>query len=193
MEVFEANSSAIVSKRALAALAQIDIVETSESYLFNDVATIRELQSFCSVVAPSAGQAKSIYDMLVWPIKARRTSLEQLHRSDLFLTANCGVNKALEAQFKLRSKRDVTFDLTVNSSAIHLASALNATYFPFYAEDGYTDKPYAEAMGRLLNFYKLFSTANIKSLAELDKDVQSGVQQVSPIEIMEFNEYVPNH
>lgn len=190
-EVFEANPTAVISKRALAALEQIDIVEISDSYFFNDVDTIRELQSLCSIVSPNSEKAKFLYEMLVWPIKARRTSFEQLHRAELFLTSSFGVNKAIEGQYKLKSKRDVTFDLTVNSSPIHLASALNATYFPFTAEDGYTDKPYAEAMGKLLNFYKLFSPANIRSLVGMDKNLHSGIQPILPIEIMEFNEYIP--
>ena len=189
-EVYEASPSSVISRKALATLQQIDIVEISDGYFFNDVDTIRELQNFCLMVAKNSDQAKSIYDMLVWPIKARRNSFDQLNRSELFMTSTFGVNTALENHFKLNSKRDISFDLTVNSSAIHLASALNATYFPFYAEDGYTDKPYAEVMGRLLNFYKLFSPANIRSLLKSNELLASGVQPIAPIEIMEFNKYV---
>lgn len=191
-EIYAANPNSVITRRALATLQQIDIVELSDNYILNDLSIIKELKNFC-VIAHDITKInpKLMYEMLVWPIKARRNSFESLNNSGLFSMSSFGVNTAVEKRISEAVNKDLSFEFTVNSPSIHLANSLNATYFPFKAKDGYSDSFYANIMGELLNFYKSATTKNIKSFIENKKKINSGILPISPIEVIEINDYLP--
>lgn len=74
-EAYAANPNGVILRRAISALHQIDLVEMSDNYILNDPNILRELMPFCEAAAKiSNTKASYFYDMLVWPIKARRQS-----------------------------------------------------------------------------------------------------------------------
>lgn len=191
-EIYEANPNAVISRRALATLQQIDIVEMSDNYLLNDIAALSELKKSCQILGElTKMNPKFIYDLLVWPIRARRNSFEQLNSAGLFSMPTFGVNTAVERRISEAVKQDLSFEFTVNASSIHLANSLNATYFPFIAKDGYTDTFYANIMGEMLNFYKNANSKNIKSFIESKQKINSGILPINPIDLIEINDYIP--
>ncbi|HCR52858.1 MAG TPA: hypothetical protein PLM56_05685 [Cyclobacteriaceae bacterium] len=191
-EIYEVDPNALITRRALSTLQQIDLVEVSDNYLFNDINIIRELHNFCEIIGSSLKtNPKAIYDLLVWPISARRQSFEHLEGSGILTMGAFGVNKAIEKQMQVKGKRDVTFDFMVNAHSIHLAHALNAIYFPFTAEDGYNNSSYTEVMGNLLNFYKNATPGNIKQFIEHKRTDPTGTKSIQIIDAIEVNNYMP--
>lgn len=84
----------------------------------------------------------------------------------------------------------MSFEFIVNSPAIHLANSLNATYFPFQSEGGYTDQYFANVMGDQLNFYKTATLQNMASFIESRNEISSGVVPINPIDIIHVNDYI---
>lgn len=191
IEAFAANPNGVITRRAISALHQIDLVEMSDNYILNDIKILKELKPFCQI----AGEVmkvdpKFFYDLLVWPIKARRDAFEPLLISGASSTSVYGVNNIIEKRISESVNRDLSFEFTVNASSIHLANSLNATYFPFRSEDGYSDQYYANVMGDLLNFYKSATTQNIASFIESKDKFNSGVIPINPIDIIQVNDFI---
>jgi len=188
-EVYEANPLAVISRRALAALLQIDLVATADNYLFNDPQVLPQLRELCQIGQQVNGlDANYLYETLIWPIKARRRSFEPLERAGIFSTAAFGVNDFLQPHISQLVKKDLNFEFVTSASAIHLANALNATYFPFKEEEtGYSDATYAAIMGDSLNFYKSATLEGIKDFAASATKIKAGVSPISPIDVIEIS------
>jgi len=191
VEAYSVNPNAVITRRALAVLQQIDLVEMSDNYLLNDPKILKELVPIFMHVAKNLNlDSKFLYETLLWPIKARRKSFEHLFIKGIFGTASFGVNNAIETKYSELAGHDLSFDFTVNSSTIHLASSLDATYFPFKSENGYSDQFYANAMGDLLNFYKNANITNLNSYLENKEQAHKGVIQINPIDVIHINNYI---
>ncbi len=80
----------------------------------------------------------------------------------------------------------------MNSNTIHVAHALDATYFPYYIEGGpYTDHPYALLMGSLLNFYKNMNYEHLTSSVKLLEQKEEGNPTINLLAIFDVNAYIP--
>lgn len=190
-EIYAANPNAVITRRALAMLQQIDIVEMSDQYMLKDIEIIKELRKFCEIIGEATKMnPKFIYDLFVWPIRARRDSFEKLNNAGIFSIPAFGVNKAIEKQISDAVKKDLSFEFTTSASSIHLANSLNATYFPFKAQGGYSDAFYANVMGEMLNFYKSANLKTIKSYIDAKDKINAGILPIDPIDIIEINDYI---
>lgn len=189
-EVYAIDSNAVITRRALSCLQQIDLVEKSNNYIFNDVQSINDIKKFTIAIAEKLNKdPKLLFDTIVWPIKALRNSFEVLNNSGLLSASVYGVNKILQKGASDAFKKDLEFEYTVNSPSIHLAHSLNATYFPFRAEN-YSDEFYASTMGTMLNFYKNATPNNLKSFIQNDNQVKTGVPIINPIELIDVNDFI---
>ena len=190
-EAYAANPSAVISRRAIAALHQIDLVEMSDNYILNDADILQELKPFCEMASKITGtEANYFYEWLVWPIKARRKSFDYLLSGGAFHTGAYGVNNTVEKRLSDAVKRDLSFDFIINAPAIHLANSLNATYFPFHSESGYSDQSFANVMGDQLNFYKSATSRNIAAFMENKEQIKSGVIPINPIDVIHVNDFI---
>lgn len=190
-EAYAARPEAVITRRALATLQQADIAEVSDNYIFNDQQLIEMLLPTVLEAAKQQGvDPKFLYEMILWPIKARRKSFLALQQKGIFSTAVFGINNAVEKKVSDTYGKDLSFEFTVNSSAIHLASALDATYFPFKTDKGYTDLFYASLMGDFLNFFKSASFSSLGSYMESNEERDNGVVPINPIDIITVNDYI---
>jgi len=191
-EIYKINPTAIISRRGVSCLQQIDIVEMANNYIFNDYDIINEIKVFCELLSQKSpkGDTKLLYDTLVWPVRALRNSFDTINFSGIHSTSVYGVNNIISKISSEVHNQDLEFEFVTNASPIHLSSALNAIYFPFKTPDGYSDVYYATAMGRLLNFYKNATEQNIKAFSQFDKTIETGVSEINPIDIIELNDYV---
>lgn len=189
--VYEANPKAVITRRAVSCLQQIDIVGLSDNYLLNEVSIVKELKHLCNIVNNKTNlKSTQLYDILVWPIRARRNSFENLTNSGLFGTSSFGVNLAIENEISRQLNKDLSFEFTINSPNIHLASSLNAVYFPYVTKEGYSDYIYSNIMGELLSFYKNSTINNIKSYIDNKNEINSGILPISLIDLIETNEFI---
>ena len=191
-EVYEAQPTAVITRRALAALLQIDLVETADNYLLNTPSLLPELRALSGLLGEKLQlDATYLYESLSWPIRARRQSFEALNANGIYSTAAFGVNTFLEPFIKRATSRDLGLEFNVAAANIHLANALNATYFPHATPNGaFSDQVFASIMGEALNFYKNSTADRFKSLVDSKQEVVSGVLPINPIKVFEINSYV---
>lgn len=182
-EIYKTSPNSIVSARALSALQQIDIVEISDNYLFNDEQSLKEIQILCEATSKVANiDARSMYEALVWPIKARRNSFNSVHASKSLVVPGYGIHNSIQDRISQVAKKDLSLECIIASSSIHLSNALNATYFPFKDSSGFSDYYYANVMGTMLNFYKNATSDRLASFIDSREEINSGVLPINPIE-----------
>ena len=190
-EIYQVAPHSVITRRAIAALQQIDLIEMSDNFLLKDPALLRETKKFCELAAPVIGYDSQIYyEMLSWPIKARRNSFETLHRKGSFGTANYGVNNFVSKIVEQRLGKSYDFEFTISAANIHFAHALNATYYPYQSEHQFSDAYFAHLMGIYLNMFKLSTPENIGLLSRDDSAPITPIQ-LNPIDIIEIDNYVP--
>ncbi|WP_299268514.1 hypothetical protein [uncultured Psychrosphaera sp.] len=193
-EAYSENPSSVVSRRALAALAAIDLVELNESYIFSDPELNKYIYPLLKEISElTQTSVETISNYLLWPKHALRTSLDTLNQSGPMGIARYGVNKPIiDSWPKTKDKEKYEFEFVVNSDQIHLAHALDATYFPFYIDgDKYTDHPYALMMGGLLNFYKSASYEALSQTFDVKEMKRINNPSLSLISTFDINDYIP--
>ena len=189
-EIYKANPNAIISRRAIAALNQIDIVEISDNYLFNSETGIKEIKELCEATSNITSiDRKLLYELLVWPIKARRTSFTGAHTSSMVAVPGYGVNNVIQDRVSKAANKDFSLEFMITAPAIHLANALNATYFPVRA-DGFTDYYFANVMGTYLNLYKNATISKLQSFIDSRSEINAGIPPINPIEIFDVNDHI---
>lgn len=190
--IYQVNKSAIVTRRALAALQQMDIIEMADNYALKGLEYHPDLIKLCGLIAQQHGSdASDLHKLLTWPMRALRGSFESLHFGGLLGASNFGVNEISEKLARQRLDRDLSFEFTITAPNIHLSHALNATYYPENRPDSFSDQYYAHVMGGYLNMFK---NASFQNLALLDKD--QGLEpahriRLDPLEVIEIDNYVP--
>lgn len=191
-ECYEANSNSVISKRAIAALHQVNIVDISSNYILHGTENMAELFELCKRLSPIIKVSdRMLFNLLIWPITALRSSFESLHRGGHFDVSNFGVNQIIEPRIVGPRKDEISFEFNIHSPNIHLAHSLNATYFPFNDENGYSDGLVSSILGELLNIYKNATASNISSDQKQSIITDPNVLKLNPMEIIELNDYIP--
>lgn len=191
-EIYSEKQDAVVSRRALSALCAIDLVDINRSYILSDPEIGRLayplLKEFASIMNKDVNAVSHI---LLWPKQALRMSFDSLNETGPMGIARYGVNKPIIENLPHQDSNAIEFEFTVNSDRIHLAYALDATYFPFFTKDNvYTDHPYSLMMGNLLNFYKSASINYLGQALGL-RDISSEKNpSLDLISLFEINDYV---
>ena len=191
-EVFQTNNNSIISRLGVSALCATNLVEMNKAYVFSAPELREHLLPMISAISEVTKKPfKKLADFMLWPQFALRSSFETLSRSGPMAISRYGVNNLTEGLFPQADQKAMEFEFTVNSSPIHIAHALDATYFPFFTDKNkYTDHPYALVMGQFLNFFQ--ST----TFERLDQRVQNEVTMWPPnlsmrlIDTFEINDYI---
>lgn len=192
-EIYQESPNGVVSRRALSALSAMDLVEINNSYMFSDPEMERLGQGLINEISSiNKVQPKILSDFLFWPKTALRSSIDTLNFSGPMRIANFGINKPIVNSLPEHGKKEVMeFEFVINSDQVHIANALDATYFPFFTNNNkYTDQPFAHIMGGALNFYKrldpnlmldVFNAEKYKNQSNLSLDL------ISIFEVNDFN------
>ncbi|NFT91128.1 hypothetical protein FDF86_01690 [Clostridium botulinum] len=160
MELYSHNPKSIISKRGINALMAMYFCDLEKKYLSNFGDSIDELLYIYKDLRISNDKSKNLLaEQLVWPIKAKIDSYELLNSYSPMRLSSIGVNKFFDLIDDGSSKyKNMKFELTSNSNSIHIATALQATYFPFTTrgKDGrtYSDGQVANILGNILNTYQ---------------------------------------
>lgn len=192
-EAFQTNPTSVISRRALSALCAIDLVDINNSYVFCDPELHRYIYPLVKEVAQLLQQDEDLVSkFLLWPKQALRSSLYMLNESGPMGISNYGVNKPLIQILPDRDKDKIEFEFIVNSDQIHLAHALDATYFPFFIDGKkYSDHPYAMMMGNLLNFFKKMNILNFNIANQANRFQFLNNPSINLISIFDINDYIP--
>lgn len=192
-EAFQTNQSSVVSRRALSALCAIDLVNINKSYIFNDSELEKDIFPLLIELSKVSNQSvELISNYLLWPKYALRTSFDALNQAGPMGIARYGVNKPIMESMHSLNKSDFEFEFMVHSQSIHLAHALDATYFPFFVNDGnYTDHPYVLMMGNMLNFFKTCNYDCLNEFHDLSLAKNNKNPSIQLISTFEINNYIP--
>lgn len=182
-ELFKINPYSVFSRRALSALIIADLVKINKETLFsNELLHLLKKDVLDSLNLPFVTTEK-IYDFLTWPKHALRQSL------NLFLTespariSNIGINRCVELPSEVPKSADFNFEFTMHAPFIHIASALDAYYFPS-GDKNYNPKLQVSLMYNILNLFKC------SSLEGLNRYISKFSMQKRPsIELLEVNSY----
>jgi len=156
--LYRVNSAGVVTRRGVNAIyaTYFRVLHNSSINMWSmyddSMATFEGLQG------SDIGQ--KISDIILWPYRALENSFECLSFYQPYKVASIGPNNLFMRDHE--NSVDVInakFELTVNTDTILLASALQATYFPFEqvsnkTGDVYSDAKATEVLGILLNHYR---------------------------------------
>ena len=191
-EVYQTNSTAVVSRRALSALCAMDLVEMNKSYLFSDPELTKILFPMMQEIVSITGQdIKTISNFLLWPKQALRVSLDALNEAGPMGISQYGVNQPIIKELSFKNKDAIEFEFIVHSEQIHLAHALDATYFPFFIDgQKYSDHPYALMMGNMLNYFKTTNIENLRSAFDVEYIQRRENFSLDLISSFDINDYI---
>lgn len=160
-EVFIHNEDSIITSKAMCCLLACDIVEMARPL---DNLNSDELSIIKEIFNSIGPKGNDFFNAVTWPLNAKNLCLELLNKEGVAGVNQLGITKQLYSELdKLDSGRAADIDLTliINSHNIFMASALNATYFPYFTGCG--DDFANNVLGTLLNQYKI-------SASRLDDD-----------------------
>lgn len=184
-EIYHTRPDAVISRRALAALQQIDIVDIADNYIFNDKDSLKEVMDFSKIIGTATdSNPQYIYNLIVWPLFAKRKSFNALNSAGYIGTSTFGVNNVLAPRIHEFTGKDLELEFQMASSAVHLSNALNASYFPYNDPSvSYTDAPFVRIMGDLLNFYRYANIDSLKTFLK-EKEAQSFQSAINPVDVI---------
>ena len=178
--LYQVNKNSVVSKRGINALMAMFYCELENNYLLFWQENKDALEYLCKECLKSTdSKAKILYDWLMWPIVAKQESYELFTSYSPLKLPSIGANKLFDniQHFAEKPNPNLDFELTVNSSAIHIATALKATYFPFAVKgsDGvaYSDVTVANIIGGILNAYQYTSDEQQNSIKKYGEILES--------------------
>lgn len=192
-EIYQTNNESVVNRRAIAALCAIDIVEMNDTYILNEPEISKNIFNLLLELSELMKlPTKLVSDLLYWPKIALRSSFETLSNSGPMAISRYGVNNTITNLLGIsNNNKELEFEFTVNSDQIHLAHALNATYFPFFIDNSkYSDHPYALLMGNMLNFYKTFNHKNVHETIEQFSLKAQGNPSIQLVNTFDIDDYI---
>ena len=196
-EIFQTNSLSVISRRALSVLCAVNLVEINRSYVFSDTDLQPNLFQVVRDIAELIHKDENLVaNYLLWPRRALRDSLDILNRTGPMGIPAFGVNQTINDSLKhiqmpQKDRGALQFEFDMHSTNIHLAHALDATYFPFVSpKEKYSDHPYTSMMGNLLDAYKLLTLENITDTNKRNPLI-TGNPSLNMVSIFEMNEYLP--
>lgn len=177
MEAYNHGNNSVISKRGINALIACYLAEVEKSYwsdypeyrkmIFNIYPYLKNLKD---------EKAEQLAKFIAWPFTAKLQSFKILNQCGPMAISNFGINTVIEELVHSMEKtNELSFEFVVNSSNIHIATALQATYFPFNEEGNgrkYSDSGVSTILANLLNSY-YYSSPNeieqIKRVSEISK------------------------
>ena len=184
--IYKMKPEAVLSRRLLSALIIADLVEMNNNCLISD--------ECLPVLSPDLfaglgeGVSKKLYNLATWPRRALRKSFELLTLNSSSRISSLGVNNCFSIPDNIPNRDALEFEFDVHSEFIHIASALNAFYFPFWAKN-YETKTQASLM---YNMIKLFKCRSVDELEQHNMRIESsmkGTLSIPNLDILEVNEY----
>lgn len=171
LQAYKCNPCAVVGRRGLNALLATHLTETKIQYE-KRFPGIYELASeiYLQGIEQENLNLQNIASILAWPITAMANSFGFLNQKSPMSVSNFGINTVIIENIKSIDIQDkISFEFIVNALSIHIAAALQSTYFPF-RQSGEGDKEYSDQvvsniMGDFLKmyWYDAATLQNIKS------------------------------
>lgn len=177
-EVYKNSSLGIVGRRGINTLLASYLAETTKQYesLHPNIYDIAS-EIFMAGIKDNNSHIQAVAKFLAWPKLSLVKSFSSFNFLSPMSISGFGINEVLnENILSIINDKKFSFEFTVNSLNAHIATSLQATYFPFkqIGEDGtiYSDSVVSKIMGDVLNLYSYDadSLKNIKDIHTQSKD-----------------------
>jgi hypothetical protein len=184
--IYKMKPEAVLSRRLLSALIIADLVEINKNCLVADEC----LPVLSPDLFAGLGEdvSKKLYNLATWPRRALRKSFELLTLNSSSRISALGVNNCFSIPDNVPNRDALEFEFVANSEYVHIASALNAFYFPFWTKN-YETKTQASLM---YNMIKLFKCRNADELEQHNtrmKSCSKGTIFIPNLDILEVKDY----
>lgn len=184
-ELFKLNPYSVFSRRALSALVIADLVEINKKTLFSNEFTGLLKKDFLDTLHLPFVTSQRIYDFFTWPKRALRQSLNLLLTESPNKISSIGINRCLELPQSHPKNLEYNFEFGVHAPFVHIASALNAYYFPSWEKD-YIPESQSSLLYNVLNLFKC------STLRELDNfKLKFSKDSVPSIKLLEVDTFTP--
>lgn len=189
-DIYNMDNNAMITRRAVGMLCAADIVSIYKSYIFTNPSTRELFNSKLRPICNNNGyDFEKLARFILWPITALRQSFHLLNYSTSKGIMKYGVNSIIVENMTDPVRKNSELEFQFFSEAVHIAHALDATYFPFFTDDKkFSDHPYASMMGQLLAFYKDSSVDDFSNNFLSGGKVNPGFEL---LEIFEIDEFIP--
>lgn len=171
-EVYRNSPVGIVGRRGINILLASYLSETKRKYEILHP-NIYDLASDLFMFGAKENDAsiQSVAKFLAWPQIALIKSFSEFNRLSPMSISSFGINHVLnENVFPLMKEQKLDFEFVVNSLNTHIATALQATYFPFQQREKngsiYSDCAVSKIMGDLLNVYS-YDPDSLKTIKKI--------------------------
>lgn len=202
--LYHANKNSVVSKRGINALLAMHFCDLEKRYLSLWEGHEEVLHELCKAGMKSEdAKIRAMIKGLMWPMQAKTESFDVFNSYSPMKVAGIGVNRLFRGFLgDSEAAKNADFELTVNADSIHIATALQATYFPFLMklnEQEYSDLAVAELLGSILNFYQYPGDIQQDSIREYSKVLENEQLAVSlldsdnRVEIRQFLDYAEQY
>ena len=187
----ERSSTAIIGRRATAALLIADIVQTADEYQLAKPDLRRGVGELAKLLAEQTKiPFAEILRLLMWPVEARRGALQPLLDRGSKGIASIGLAPFISRHIKRLVDKDVELEALVVSERVHIGHALNATVFPSRSEPP-SLLVLMNIMADALNFYRSFNTRIAASWAGNEDRKAAGRLVMPSLPLFAFEPNVP--
>ena len=158
LDAYKESPDSVIGRRAMNAMMIAQLVEMKNQYAAN----YPMAYEMASQLAKYGNQkqdevAVHISELLAWPYRVVGESFGILQNSSPMAVSNFGINQLAYNFFREHDQKSaIEFEFISKAESAHLAMALNATYFPFRAENDnkiYTDEAETSMMEGMMKVY----------------------------------------
>ena len=158
-EVYKSSPSGIVGRRGINTLLASYLAETAKKYetLHPNIYNIAS-EIFMTGTKDNNAKIQAMAKFIAWPKLALIKSFSEFNFSSPMSICRFGINDVLnENMLPVMNDQNISFEFIVNSLNTHIATSLQATYFPFRQVEKsgaiYSDSAVSKIMGDILNLY----------------------------------------
>ena len=158
LDAYKESPDSVIGRRAMNAMMIAQLVEMKNQYAVN----YPMAYEMASQLAKYGNQkqdevALHISELLAWPYRVVGESFGILQNSSPMAVSNFGINQLAYNFFREHDQKSaIEFEFISKAESAHLAMALDATYFPFRAENDnkiYTDEAETSMMEGMMKVY----------------------------------------
>ena len=190
-EVYERTPSAILGRRATAALLVSDLAVTANTSFLRDPTAVPALVELAQMVSEDeAVPPQRVLRGFLWPLSSRRDALQGLLERGSKAGPALRLAELIAARLQARTGFNLEVETLAFSEAVHIGHALNATLLgPVTEQPAFTLLKYW--IGRHLNFHRHFNQKEAGSWQNNELDAATGVKMIPALPLFEFERSVP--
>lgn len=189
-EIDAISEESIITRKAINSALVMDIASLKNNYFIDELDLTEEMWHLAIIMSKAFQMnTKDVYQMLSWPHQAYRSSFSYLDNGSPLKVTALGVSNPIQKILFNSTGKNLDLELMHCSTNIHIASALDAAYFPADEFGLYNERPLANLLSESLQIYKNSTINRINEFGKY-KGNSENRNLVAPINMFEVNEFI---